>query len=30
MRVSDRCPCGGYDLEWLTGDALTIALLEVT
>lgn len=30
MRMSDRCPCGGYDLEWLSGDALTIALLEVT
>lgn len=30
LRISDRCPCGAYDLEWLSGDALTIALMEVT
>ena len=28
-RASDRCPCGAYDLEWLSGDALTILELEV-
>lgn len=30
MRASDRCSCGAYDLEWLSGDALTILELEVT
>lgn len=29
-RASDRCPCGAYDLEWLSGDGLTIVELEVT
>jgi hydrogenase nickel incorporation protein HypA/HybF len=29
-RASDRCPCGAYDLEWLSGQALTILELEVT
>ena len=28
-RASDRCPCGAYDLEWLSGDALQIVELEV-
>jgi hydrogenase nickel incorporation protein HypA/HybF len=29
-RASDRCPCGAYDLTWLSGEALTILELEVT
>jgi len=29
QRASDRCSCGAYDLEWLSGDTLQIALLEV-
>jgi hydrogenase nickel incorporation protein HypA/HybF len=29
-RASDRCPCGAYDLEWLSGEALRILELEVT
>lgn len=28
-RASERCPCGAYDLEWLSGEALTILELEV-
>lgn len=29
QRASDRCPCGAYDLEWQSGDALRILELEV-
>jgi hydrogenase nickel incorporation protein HypA/HybF len=28
-RASDRCPCGAYDLEWRSGEALKILELEV-
>jgi len=28
-RASDRCTCGTYDHEWLSGDALQIVELEV-
>jgi len=29
LRLSDRCPCGAYDLQWLSQDTLSIATMEV-